>query len=264
VMPKKFDTLETDIVDQHILLITLNRPDAANAMNTQMGLDLFNLFSELTFDPADYRCVVLTGKGKAFCAGGDLKERRGMDDEVWRKQHVVFEQAVYTIMDCPLPTICAVNGAAFGGGCELALACDFIFGCELSRFALTETRLGIIPGAGGTQNLPRTVGLRRAKQIIFTATPFSAAEALEWGLLNTIYAASDLVPEVLNIARRISENGPIAVRQAKRAMQIGYGVDLKTALALEIEAYNRTVPTEDRREGVHAFNEKRQPVFKGK
>jgi enoyl-CoA hydratase/carnithine racemase len=187
-----------------------------------------------------------------------------MDDMAWQKQHAIFEQAVYALMDNPLPTICAVNGAAYGGGCELALACDFAFGSDTSRFALTETSLGIMPGAGGTQTLPRAVGLRRAKQLIFSAMPFSAVEAHEWGLLNAVHPADELLPETLKVARRIAANAPIAVRQAKRAMQIGYDLDLKTGLALEIEAYNRMVPTADRREGVLAFNEKRPPRFTGR
>jgi enoyl-CoA hydratase len=187
-----------------------------------------------------------------------------MDDTAWQKQHAIFEQAVYAMMDCPLPTICAVNGAAYGGGCEFALACDFAFGADNCRFALTETSLGIMPGAGGTQTLSRAVGLRRAKQLIFTAMPFSAAEAHEWGLLNAIFSADDLMPETLKIAKRIAGNAPISIRQAKRAMQVGYDTDLKTGLALEVEAYNRMVPTADRREGITAFNEKRPPRFTGR
>src|SRR5580693_5165123 len=140
----------------HILLIQFNRPDAANALNTQMGRDVHQLFRSILFDPSDLRCVVLTGSGvKAFCAGGDLKERDGMTPEAWRSQHVIFEQAFYSAMDCPVPTVAAVNGAAYGGGCELALACDFIYAADHARFAMTETSLGIIPGGGGTQTLPR-------------------------------------------------------------------------------------------------------------
>ena len=248
-----------------VLLLTLNRPEVANALNTQMGRDLHSLFLGLILDPGELRCVVVTGAGeKAFCAGGDLKERNGMSDETWRRQHAIFEQAFYAVMDCPVPVIAAVNGSAFGGGCELALACDFVFAAEHARFGLPETSLGIIPGAGGTQTLARAVGVRRAKELILSATPFSAQDALEWGLANRVVRDDALLPAALDCAGRIAANAPIAVRQAKRAIGVGIETDLKTGLAIEIEAYNRTATTEDRREGVAAFNEKRRPNFVGR
>jgi enoyl-CoA hydratase len=260
-----FETLQCETIEDNILLIRLNRPDVRNAMNTQMGLDLHCLFVELQRDPADIRCVILTGAGeKAFCAGGDLKERASMSDKEWRSQHVIFEQSFHSVMDCPLPLIAAVNGAAFGGGCELALACDFILAAEIARFALTEVGLGIIPGGGGTQNLARAVGARRAKQIILTAEPFSAQQALEWGMVNSICPPSLLLRTVLDVARRIVKNAPIAVREAKNAIRLGIEVDIKTGLSIEIAAYNVTVPTEDRREGVAAFNDRRAPKFSGR
>jgi enoyl-CoA hydratase len=259
-----FKTLRYDRITDHVSQITLNRPEAANALNTQMGRDLLTLFSGLILDPNELRCLIVTGAGeRAFCAGGDLRERNGMSDADWTRQHAIFEQAFYSIMDCPVPVIAAVNGAAYGGGAEIALACDFIHAAQRARFALTEPRLGIIPGGGGTQNLPRAVGLRRAKELIYAARPFSAKEAESWGMVNHIWPDDALLPGVVALAKVIAENGPIAVRQAKRAMTIGYDAELKTGLAIEIEAYNRTVPTADRREGVQAFNEKRQPRFTG-
>jgi len=260
----QYETLIREDLEGDIAVITLNRPNVANALNTQMGRDLLHLFRSVLMDPGTLRCLVLTGAGnKAFCAGGDLRERSGMSDADWQRQHVIFEQAFYTLMDCPVPVIAAVNGAAYGGGTEMALACDFVHAAEGARFALTEPKLGIIPGGGGTQNLPRAVGLRRAKELIFSATPFSAAEAAKWGMVNRVWSSEGLIPGVLELARRIAANGPIAVRQAKRAMTMGVETDLKTGLAIEIEAYNRTVPTADRREGVLAFNEKRAPRFTG-
>ena len=259
-----FKTLRYDRITDHVSQITLNRPEAANALNTQMGQDLLTLFSGLILDPGELRCLIVTGAGeRAFCAGGDLRERNGMSDADWTRQHAIFEQAFYSIMDCPVPVIAAVNGAAYGGGAEIALACDFIHAAQRATFALTEPRLGIIPGGGGTQNLPRAVGLRRAKELIYAARPFSAKEAESWGMVNHIWPDDALLPGVIALAKVIAENGPIAVRQAKRAMTIGYDAELKTGLALEIEAYNRTVPTADRREGVQAFNEKRKPRFTG-
>lgn len=263
-MADMYQTLICDTPAPHVLRITLNRPEAANALNTRMGRELLQLFQGLLLDQGDLRVVILTGAGsRAFCAGGDLHERNGMSDADWRGQHAIFEQAFYRLMDCPLPVIAAVNGAAFGGGCEMALACDFIHAASSARFALTETRLGIIPGGGGTQTLARAVGTRRAKEMIFSARPFSAAEAEAWGMVNQVWPDADLAAGVLDLARAIAANGPIAVRQAKRAITTGIGTDLTSGLALEIEAYNRTVPTEDRKEGILAFNEKRAPRFTG-
>jgi enoyl-CoA hydratase/carnithine racemase len=260
----KFATLLCTLPAPYVLLVQFNRPEAANALNTQLGRDVLQLFQSLLLDPSDLRCVVLTGVGsKAFCAGGDLKERNGMSDADWARQHVVFEQAFYALMACPVPVLAAVNGAAYGGGCEFALACDFIYAVDNARFAMTETSLGIIPGGGGTQNLPRAVGTRRAREIIFTAAPFTAVEALAWGLVNRVLPADELMAAALETASKIARNAPIAVRQAKRAIQIGAETELTTGLALEIEAYNRTTSTADRREGVAAFNEKRSPQFKG-
>lgn len=260
-----YETLSLRREGDHILTVTLNRPESANALNTRMGQELLALFQNLLLDAVGLRCIILTGAGeRAFCAGGDLRERDGMTDDVWAKQHVIFEQAYYTLMDCPIPVIAAVNGAAFGGGCEMALACDFILASETARFALTEARLGIIPGAGGTQNLPRAVGARRARQIIYSAQPFSAMQGFDWGMVNEVHAPEALLPRAMDLAQTIASNGPVSVRQAKRAIGIGVETDLKTALAIEVEAYNRCVPTDDRREGVRAFNEKRAPVFTGR
>ena len=193
----------------------------------------------------------MTGAGdKAFCAGGDLKERQGMTDEQWQAQHLLFERMIRAFIGCPVPVIGAINGAAYAGGCELALCCDFLYAAETARFALTEVTLGIMPGAGGTQNLPRAVGERRAKEIILTGRPFTAAEAFEWGMVNRLCAPERLLDETLETARRIADNAPISVRQAKHAIHYGLQMDLASGMMFEIEAYNRMVPTEDRREGM--------------
>ena len=174
-MTKTYATLAMSEPQPHILLVTLNRPEAANAMNTQMGIDLLDLFDGLAAAPRTCRVVVLTGAGaRVFCAGGDLKERNGMTDQQWQDQHLIFERAIRAVINCPVPVIAAVNGAAFAGGMETALCCDFIYAADHARFALTEVTLGIMPGAGGTQNLPRAVGGRRAKEILLTGKPFTA------------------------------------------------------------------------------------------
>ncbi len=262
---KHYETLLVTTPAEHVLQITLNRPESSNAFNTQMARELIELIEALSLDPAGNRCILLTGAGeRAFCAGGDLKERKGMSDEDWGKQHLVFERMVRAIIDSPTPVIAAVNGAAYGGGCELTAAVDFAYAADNARFALTETSLGIIPGAGGTQTLARALGERRCKELILSATPFSAAEALQWGLLNAVYPQADLLPAALDTAKRIAANAPIAVRQAKQSIHRGLQMSLADGLAFEIEAYSRTVPSEDRYEGVLAYNEKRKPLFKGR
>ncbi len=264
-MQQQFTTLSLSQPGPDLLCVTLNRPDFRNALNTQMGRDLRDLFQNgLNRDAGTVRCVVLTGAGdKAFCAGGDLKERDGMSDEAWRAQHVIFEEAIYGVMDCPLPVIAAVNGAAFGGGCEIALACDFAYAASGVRFALTEVTLGILPGCGGTQNLPRVAGGPRAKEILMTGRPFSAQEALEWGIVNRVCEPSSLLEEALVTARAICANAPLSIKNVKQAVNGGLQTGLKSGLKLELAAYDAVYVSQDRREGVRAFNEKRKAEFKG-
>jgi enoyl-CoA hydratase/carnithine racemase len=235
----------------HVLLVTMNRPQSANALNTQMGLDFLDLWTRLTDRPGEVRCVVLTGAGeKIFCAGGDLKERNGMTREQWVHQHQIFERQYWTLVDLCLPVIAAVNGHAYGGGFETVLSCDFAYAANTARFALPEVTLGIMPGTGGTQNLPRAIGERRAKEMIMSGRPISAQQALDWG--------------VLELAHTIAGNAPLSVRQIKKSIRFGMQMEVKTAYRFEVEAYNHLVETEDRYEGVRAFNEKRKPVFKGR
>ena len=260
-----YTTLKTEMAAPHVLLVTMNRPEVANALNTQMGRDYLDLWTRLTEDAGDIRCIVLTGAGeKVFCAGGDLKERNGMTKEQWQRQHEIFERQYWTLIDLPVPVIAAVNGHAYAGGFETVLSCDFAYAVKTARFALTEVTLGIMPGAGGTQNLPRAVGERRAKEIIMTAKPFSAGQALEWGVVNEVCEPGNLMPRVLETASAIAGNAPLSIRQVKKSVRYGMQMELKTAYRFEIEAYNHLVETEDRYEGIEAFNEKRKPVFKGK
>lgn len=260
-----YPTLKTETPEPHVLLVTLNRPEVGNAINTRMGQDLLDLWTRLTEEAGDVRCVVLTGAGeRIFCSGGDLKERNGMSKETWVRQHQLFERQYWTLVDLALPVIAAVNGHAYAGGLETALTCDFIYAVKGARFALTEVTLGIMPGAGGTQNLPRALGERRAKEIIMTGRPFSAQQAYDWGLVNELCEAQDLMPKVLDTARTIAGNAPLSIRQVKKSVRYGMQMELKTAYRFEVEAYNHLVETEDRYEGVKAFNEKRKPLFKGK
>lgn len=265
VMRHSYETLALERPSRHVLVVMLDRPKAANAMNTQMGLDLLHLFETFQIVQQDVRCIVLTGRGeKAFSAGGDLKERNGMSDETWQTQHAIFEKMVRAIIGCPIPVVAAVNGAAYGGGCEIAAACDFVYAAGNARFALTEVTLGIMPGAGGTQNLTRAMGARRAKEAILTGRPFSAEQAEAWGLVNRVLPQSELMASALDTAEAVARNAPISVRQAKQSIDRGAQMSIWDGLAFEIEAYNRMVPTEDRREGVRAYNEKRRPDFRGR
>jgi enoyl-CoA hydratase/carnithine racemase len=258
-----YQTLLLEQREEHILVVTLNRPQVLNALNTQMGREQLELWTRLTAEPGAARCVVLTGAGeRAFCAGGDLKERDGMTEAAWRAQHEIFERAFMALMELPLPVIAAVNGHAFGGGLEMALCCDFIYAARSARFALSEVSLGIMPGGAGTQNLARAAGERRAKELIMTAQPFDAQQGCEWGIVNRV--CDNALDEALATARKISANAPLAVRQAKKSVHYGLQMDLLTGYRFEIEAYNQLVATEDRKEGVRAFNEKRKPRFQGK
>ncbi len=264
-MRTDFETLHVERIDDHVLLVMFDRPEVRNARNTQMGLDQMEVMRSLYVDTEGVRCVVLTGRGdKAFSAGGDLKERKTMTEEDWQRQHAIFEQGTIALRACPVPVIAAVNGAAYAGGCETALNCDFIYAAETAKFALTEVTLGIMPGCMGTQNLPRAVGERRASEIILTGEPFTAEQAFEWGLVNRLCSPESLLEETLNTARKIAANAPLSIMRAKRAIAAAQQLDWHTGFQFELEAYNRLVGSEDRTEGVLAFNEKRKPEFKGK
>jgi enoyl-CoA hydratase/carnithine racemase len=248
-----------------ILQVTLNRPERANAFTTKMAEEILQVFQALEADPAAYRCVVLTGAGnRAFCAGADLSERNGMTDEQFTRQHYLFERMARAVLASPMPLIGAINGAAFAGGLEIALCCDFLYASDAARFALTEVTLGIMPGAGGTQNLPRTIGERRAKEVILTGKPFSAQDALGWGMVNKLFPAGEVLAAALETAQAIAGNAPLSVRQAKKSITQGLQMDRASGMLFEIEAYYQLIPTEDRSEGIRAFNEKRKPNFKGR
>ena len=263
-MKTNYETLTLERGDDHVLTMILDRPEAANSMNTQMGLDLRSFWADLYHDPSVARCIVVTGRGeKIFCAGGDLKQRNGMSDQEWQRQHAIFEQGVKSMMDCPIPIIAAVNGAAYGGGCETALNTDFVYASNTARFALTEVTLGIMPGAMGTINLPNAVGERRAKEIVMTGLPFTAQQACDWGLVNKVCEPEKLMEETIATAERIASNAPLSIRAAKRSTSIATQVDRMSGYQFELQAYNRLVGTDDRMEGVRAFNEKRKAQFKG-
>jgi len=261
-----YNTLLVENPAEHILQITLNRPERMNALNTEMAEEMLDLLKN--FDHAqdpDIRVLVFTGAGeKAFCAGADLKERQGMSDTEWRAQHEIFEDMFDTMGLFPIPMVMAIQGVALGGGCEMALTGDLIVAGVNSLFGQPEVKRGIMPGGGGTQRLPRRIGASRAKDMVLTGRHVTAQEAYEWGLANRLVPADYVLKEALVLANTLAENGPIAVRQAKKAIEQGMDVPLEAGLALEIEAYNVCIPTTDRTEGIDAFNEKRPPKFRNR
>jgi len=247
-----------------VRILTLNRPDMMNSVNFAMLRALKSEIEALRFDP-DIRVVIITGTGeKAFCAGADLKERATLTDIQVKEFIYTIRNLLSDIESLNKPVISAVNGIALGGGTEIALASDLRIASMNASMGLTETRLAIIPGGGGTQRLPRLVGRGKAKELIFTGRRVDAQEALEISLVNSICEPELLIDEALKMAEMICETGPIAIEQAKFAIDAGMETDLKTGLAIESNAYWITIPTQDRLEGLAAFREKRKPVYKGK
>ncbi|MBC5636081.1 enoyl-CoA hydratase [Ornithinibacillus sp. BX22] len=255
--------VELEIVNSHVAVITLNRPQAANAMSKALLDELNQVIQKVNHDPNIY-CAVLTGAGvKAFCAGADLKERRGMADDQVIAAVRNIGKTVSEVEAMKVPVIAALNGIAFGGGLELALCCDIRIAADHVKLGLTETSLAIIPGAGGTQRLPRLIGIGRAKQLIYTAKPITAQEAFSIGLVEQVVSNEELHDVAIQMALDIAKNGPIALRQAKTAINQGSQVNLATALEIEHLCYKETIPTNDRLEGLEAFREKRSPVYQG-
>lgn len=248
-------------IEGAVAMVQLNNPERMNALSRRVVDDLGAAAKRLAVS-REIRAVVLHGgSAKAFCTGADLKERQGMDEpQVFEMVHLLRE-TLNLYERLPVPVIAAIHGIAFGGGCELALACDIRIAAEDAQLGLTETSWAIIPGAGGCVRLPRLVGVAKAKELIFTAAKLTAAEALQIGLVNRVVPADRLLATAREMAERIAAQGPLAVRAAKRA--INGAAALEAGLALEFEAYQSIIPTQDRQEGLRAFAEKRPPVYRG-
>lgn len=263
------DVILHEKTNDGILILTMNRPDAMNCMNFDMIETLGNIIRESNFDMS-IRVIIITGakppegKKASFSAGADLAERRTLSDDQVRRFIATVRQTMITVENARVPVIAAINGYAFGGGTELAMACDLRIASSNVLMGLTETSLAIIPGGGGTQRLPRIVGVAKAKELIFTARRFDAGTALEIGLVSRVVEPDELMNAALELAGEIAKNGPIGVQQAKFAINYGSECSLGVALPLESKAYEITIPTEDRLEALAAFAEKRKPVFKGK
>ncbi|WKA59667.1 enoyl-CoA hydratase-related protein [Planococcus shenhongbingii] len=258
--------MDTIHYEQHgnLAFITLNRPDSMNAFNYDMLAELSQVVEAIRINP-DIRVVIFTGAGeKAFSVGADLKERKTLTEQHVKRNIFKIGEVFTTIENLPQPTIAMINGFAFGGGMELALACDFRIITDDTLLGLTETSLAIIPGAGGTQRLPRLIGESKAMELILTARRLKPAEALDYGLVTKVVPRTELVEVTAQFADMMLANGPIALQQAKFAIKNGMNADLQTGLNIERKAYELTIPTEDRVEALMAFSEKRKPVFKGK
>ncbi|MBI5968478.1 MAG: enoyl-CoA hydratase/isomerase family protein [Deltaproteobacteria bacterium] len=248
----------------HFCWIKLNRPEALNALNTQMAEELTLASQEVALDRDIWVVAITSSSDKAFGVGADLKERKDMTPDQIGRQRALFARMTGTLKAIPQPVIAGVKGFALGGGFELALLADIIIAGENAQFGLPEVRVGLIPGNGGTQILPRLIGKNRAKEIIFTGKRISAQEALALGIVNKVAPVEQVEEAILQMAEEIRANAPIAIRQAKKAIELGMDVDLHTGLEIEIEAFNVNLVTEDRQEGIRAFNEKRPPLWQGR
>ncbi|MBQ2063271.1 MAG: enoyl-CoA hydratase/isomerase family protein [Firmicutes bacterium] len=250
-------------VNEGLAIVTIDRPEALNALNNALLSELKDMFTELRDDEA-VRAVILTGAGKAFVAGADIAAMNAMTPIEGREMMVLGHSLMDLIEDMEKPVIAAVNGFALGGGCELSMACDIRIASEKAKFGQPETGLGIIPGFGGTQRLPRLVGKAMAKYLLFTSDVIGADRALEIGLVEFVVPAESLMEEAEKIARKIMANGPIAVGLVKKAVNKGYDLPIREATSLEIELETVAFATEDKTEGMTAFQEKRDKHFQNK
>jgi enoyl-CoA hydratase len=245
-------------------VLTINRPKALNALNIEVLRDIQMGMQEVK-DHSEMKVLILTGSGeKAFVAGADIAEMRGMNSIEALNFSKLGHLTLKMFQDLDRPVIAAVNGYALGGGTEIAVACDFIFASENARFGLPEVTLGIFPGFGGTQRLPRLIGKGKAKELILTGKMITAQEAFQMGIVNRVFPLASLMEETKKVAAQIAANGAIGVRLAKMVMDAGFNMDLAEACSLESYAFGVGFATEDQKEGMTAFVEKRKPNFKGR
>lgn len=250
--------------DAGIVLLTLNRPEKLNALNLALIRALSDTLAELDTDPTVH-VVILTGAGdKAFVAGADIEAMSTMTPAAAKAFADLGHATGERMERAHFPVIGAINGFALGGGCELALACDFIYASERAKFGQPEVNLGVIPGFGGTQRLPRRIGAARARELCFTGDMVSAAEALRIGLVNAVVPGPELLPKVREVARKIEQKGPLAIAQCKRVLLRGQDIPLSVANELEAQAFATLFGSEDQREGMAAFLEKRPASFTGR
>ncbi|WHM36959.1 enoyl-CoA hydratase-related protein [Streptomyces sp. BPTC-684] len=243
--------------------LVLDRPKAMNAVSTEMARSIAAACDALAADPSARAVVVTSTHERAFCVGADLKERNSFTDAELVRQRPTARACYTGVLDLPMPTVAAVHGFALGGGFELALACDLIVADATAVVGLPEVSVGVIPGGGGTQLLPRRVGAARAAELVFTARRVEASEARDLGLVDVLVGEGEDRDEALALAGRIAANSPVGLRAAKRAMRLGHGLDLRAGLEVEDAAWRSVAFSGDRAEGVAAFNEKRKPQWPG-
>jgi enoyl-CoA hydratase/carnithine racemase len=251
-------------IDGHVAVVTLNRPEALNAISGEVADVLAGSLLQAAADPNAWVVVLAAVGDRAFCVGADLKERNTLDDSGWLRNRVLMRGLFDSLRALPQPTVASVFGYALGGGFELALNCDLIVASDDAVFGLPEVRVGIVPGGGGTQALVRRLGPTRAKELIFTGRRISAEEAHDLGLVARVVERDALESVTMEVAREICASSPVAVREAKLAIDRGLDVALEDGIELEDLAWRRAVSSQDRREGIAAFNEKREPQWRGR
>ncbi|MEV0036616.1 enoyl-CoA hydratase-related protein [Streptomyces sp. NPDC050804] len=247
----------------HVAELVLDRPKAMNAVSTEMARSIAAACTALAADGSVRTTVLTSTHARAFCVGADLKERNSLSDAELVRQRPLARAAYTGVLELPMPVVAAVHGFALGGGFELALACDLIVADRTAVLALPEVSVGVIPGGGGTQLLPRRVGAARAAELIFTARRVEAAEAERLGLVDLLVDEGADRDEALALAERVAANSPVGLRAAKRALRLGHGLDLRAGLEVEDAAWRSVAFSGDRAEGVAAFNEKRKPQWPG-
>jgi enoyl-CoA hydratase/carnithine racemase len=251
-------------IREHVATVRLNRPEALNAISGELANELAGALLRAAADPEAWVVVLAAAGDKAFCVGADLKERNRLDDAGWMRNRLLMRAMFDTLRSLPQPTVASVFGYALGGGFELALNCDLVVATEDAVFGLPEVTVGIVPGGGGTQLLARKVGVARAKELVFTGRRITGQAAFEMGLVTRVAEPKGLGRATEELTDELCRSSPVSVREAKAAIDRGFGLSLEDGIELEDLAWRRAVASGDRREGIAAFNEKRDPQWKGR
>jgi enoyl-CoA hydratase/carnithine racemase len=252
-------TVDIGRPSEHVAEVIMNRPEAMNALSTDQLQQLGEAATELAADDQINVVIISSALDRAFCVGADLKERRGFDKNDLRRQRTVVQETFGALLKVPVPMLAAVDGFALGGGCELALSCDLIIASATAVFGLPEVGLGLVPGGGGTQLLPRRIGLNKAADLVLTGRRIGAEEAMRIGLADRLVPMGTARQTALELAEEIATKSPISLRAAKRALRQGIDVDLRRGLEIESRAWEEAAFSADRVEGIEAFNERRAP-----